>query len=183
MKKAAYYRSLAREQLGGKIFANNWLLALVLCLLCSIALSISAYVVIGAFLVEGFIHYGLIHSFLSVARGRKNTYDVSDLTAGKDRLGDLIVLSLIKNIFALLWALIPIVGIVKHYSYAMTYYVKYDHPEYDWRRAITESRRMMNGHKWQLFCLELSFLGWMIVGVLCLGIGTLWVSPYKCVIA
>ena len=37
---------------------------------------------------------------------------------------------------------------------------------------------MMNGHKWQLFCLELSFLGWMIVGVLCLGIGTLWVTPY-----
>ena len=36
----------------------------------------------------------------------------------------------------------------------------------------------MNGHKWDLFVLDLSFLGWYIVGLLCLGIGVLWVIPY-----
>ena len=37
---------------------------------------------------------------------------------------------------------------------------------------------MMQGHKWKLFCLQLSFIGWAIVGSLCFGIGTLWVQAY-----
>lgn len=178
MQKASYYRARAREQLGERIFSNNWMIALVVCLLCSIVLSASVFVVIGSFLLEGLCVYGMAHIFLAVVRGRRSTYEVRDLTVGFDQLGDLLVLSLIKNIFQFLWMLVPVVGIVKYYAYAMTYYIKYDHPEYDFRTAITESRRMMNGHKWELFCLELSFIGWMIVGVLCLGIGTLWVAPY-----
>ena len=178
MQNAATYRARAREQLGGNIFANNWLVALVACLLCSLVLSASSVVLIGSFLLEGICFFGLAHVLLAVARGRTQSYDLNGLLAGKDQIGDLLVLSLIKNIFLFLWMLIPIVGFVKYYAYAMTYYIKYDHPEYDWRTAITESRRMMNGHKWELFCLELSFLGWMIVGALCLGIGTRWVMPY-----
>lgn len=178
MKNAAFYRARAREQMGGNIFAAQWLLALVCCLLVSLALSLASYVVIGAFLVEGLCFYGLASVFLSVARGKKNAYEINDLLAGKDHVGDLLVLSLVKNIFLFLWAFIPVVGIIKYYSYAMTYYIKYDHPEYDWRTAITESRRMMRGHKWELFCLQLSFIGWMIVGALCFGVGLLFVTPY-----
>ena len=178
MQNAKTYRARARAQMGGNVFANNWLMALVLCLFYSLLISIASYIVIGAFLVEGFLAFGLAHSFLSVARGRKAAYDLFDLTAGKNQLADLVLLSLLKNIFLFLWMLVPVVGIVKYFSYSMTYYVKYDHPEYDWRRAITESRRMMKGHKWQLFCLRLSFLGWVIVGALTLGIGMLWVTPY-----
>ena len=37
----------------------------------------------------------------------------------------------------------------------------------------------MKGHKWQLFILDLTFIGWWIVGMLCFGIGTLWVSAYQ----
>ena len=36
----------------------------------------------------------------------------------------------------------------------------------------------MSGHKWELFVLDLSFIGWGIVGSLCLGVGTLWVMTY-----
>ena len=178
MQNAAYYRARAREQMGGNIFANNWLMALVICLIYSAVITVASYVIVGAILVEGFCVFGLAHVFLAVVRGQKKTYEIGDLLAGKDLVGDLFVLSLIKNIFLFLWMLIPIVGIVKYFSYAMTYYIKHDHPEYDWRTAITESRRMMDGHKWELFCLKLSFLGWMIVGALCLGVGTLWVTPY-----
>ena len=178
MQNAAAYRARAREQMGGNIFANNWLIALVACLLYSIILSVSASFIFGAFLLEGICLYGMAHVFLSVARGRRSAYELRELTVGIDHVGDLLVLSLIKNIFQFLWALIPIVGIVKYYAYAMTYYIKYDHPEYDWRAAITESRRMMNGHKWELFCLQFSFIGWIIVGALCFGVGMLWVTPY-----
>ena len=37
----------------------------------------------------------------------------------------------------------------------------------------------MRGHRWQLFCLHFSFIGWGILGALCLGIGALWVSAYS----
>ena len=61
----------------------------------------------------------------------------------------------------------------------MTFYIKNDHPEYTATEAITESRRMMDGHKMDFFLLQLSFIGWWIVGVLCFGIGTLWVQAYN----
>ena len=69
-------------------------------------------------------------------------------------------------------------GIVKAYAYSMAYYIKLDHPDYGWNACITASRQLMDGHKWEKFVLDLSFLGWIIVGSLCLGVGTLWVTPY-----
>ena len=36
----------------------------------------------------------------------------------------------------------------------------------------------MKGKKWKLFCLDLSFIGWYLLGMLCLGVGVLWVDPY-----
>ena len=57
--------------------------------------------------------------------------------------------------------------------------IKADHPEYEWNRCIRESRHLTKGHKWRLFVLDLSFIGWFIVGILCLGVGTLWVEAYQ----
>ena len=36
----------------------------------------------------------------------------------------------------------------------------------------------MKGHKFDLFCLMLSFLGWVILSMFTLGIGYLWLAPY-----
>ncbi len=178
MATSAEYRARARAQLGNQIFSNTWIMGVVLVLIVSIVMGVGSTVVVGGFLLEGILLSGLIHALLSVVRGKKDTVAVEDLLWGRAYIGDLFLLSLMKNIFLVLWLLIPIVGFVKYYSYAMTYYIKHDHPEYDWRTCITESRRMMDGYKWRLFCLELSFLGWMIVGALCFGIGTLWVQAY-----
>ena len=43
---------------------------------------------------------------------------------------------------------------------------------------MNKSKEMTKGHKWDLFVLDLSFIGWYLVGLLCLGIGTYWVVPY-----
>ena len=81
--------------------------------------------------------------------------------------------------FIFLWSLLFVIpGIVKMYAYSMAYYIKLDHPDYGWKACIDESRQLMDGHKWEKFVLDLSFLGWIIVGSLCLGVGTLWVTPY-----
>ena len=70
------------------------------------------------------------------------------------------------------------IGSVKSYSYSLIYYIKADHPEYGWRECLDESEKMMQGNKWRLFCLNFSFIGWILVGSLICGIGALWVSPY-----
>ena len=93
--------------------------------------------------------------------------------------GKVILLQIVISIFVFLWSLLFVIpGIVKAYAYSMAYYIKLDHPDYGWKACIDESRRLMDGHKWEKFVLDLSFLGWIIVGSLCLGIGMLWVTPY-----
>lgn len=78
-----------------------------------------------------------------------------------------------------LWSLLLIIpGIIKAFSYAMTPYILADRPELSTRQAIHESRRMMKGRKWKLFCLSLSFIGWFFLIVFTLGIALLWVYPY-----
>lgn len=86
---------------------------------------------------------------------------------------------LLTLIYTLLWMLLLIIpGIVKAYSYSMTYYVLEDNPEFSGDKAIEESMRLMQGHKMELFWLHLTFIGWALLCVLTLGIGTLWLVPY-----
>ncbi|STO07625.1 MULTISPECIES: DUF975 family protein [Exiguobacterium] len=86
---------------------------------------------------------------------------------------------LLMGIFIFLWSLLLIIpGIIKAFSYSLTYYIMRDEPELSALEAITESRRLMDGHKMQAFKLVLSFIGWFFVGILTLGIGFLFIYPY-----
>ena len=69
-------------------------------------------------------------------------------------------------------------GIVKIFSYAMTPFILEENPELSANDAIDRSRAMMKGHKFDLFWLLLSFIGWFILALLTLGIGGLWLQPY-----
>jgi Predicted integral membrane protein len=64
------------------------------------------------------------------------------------------------------------------YAYAMVPFILHDNPGLDAMDAIKQSKEMMRGHKWHLFCLELSFIGWFLLCLLTLGIGFLWLYPY-----
>jgi uncharacterized membrane protein len=63
-------------------------------------------------------------------------------------------------------------------EYSMSYYLLADHPEMTGREALKASKAMMKGHKWRLLRLRLSFLGWLFLSWLTVGIGLLWVGPY-----
>ena len=83
------------------------------------------------------------------------------------------------NLFTFLWALLLIIpGIMKAFSYALTPYIIMDEPELTARQAITRSCEIMQGRRWKLFCLSLSFIGWGILSLLTFGIGFLWLAPY-----
>lgn len=93
--------------------------------------------------------------------------------------GHIVLGQLLMGIFIFLWSLLLIVpGIIKAYSYAMTPYILVDRPELSVHDAIRLSGRMMSGRKLDLFCLHLSFIGWMLLCILTLGIGILFLSPY-----
>ncbi|WP_282942203.1 DUF975 family protein [Paenibacillus sp. RC67] len=78
-----------------------------------------------------------------------------------------------------LWYLLLIIpGIVKYYAYSMTPYLLADQPHIGTKRAVELSNRMTNGYKWRMFVLDLSFLGWYILGTIALFIGVLFVMPY-----
>ena len=82
-------------------------------------------------------------------------------------------------LYICLWSLLLIIpGLIKAYSYAMTPYILEEHPELSANEAIDRSRAMMKGHKFDLFWLHLSFIGWMILGFVSLGIGYFWLAPY-----
>jgi len=85
-----------------------------------------------------------------------------------------------QAIYVLLWSLLLIVpGIIAAYRYAMTGYILAENPELSAGEAIDRSKHMMKGNKWRLFCLKFSFIGWSILCSLTLGIGNLWLTPYK----
>lgn len=65
------------------------------------------------------------------------------------------------------------------YAVSLTPYLTYDRKELSISACMKESKRLMKGHKWQLFCLQLSFIGWGLLALLTLGIGVLWLLPYQ----
>lgn len=86
----------------------------------------------------------------------------------------------VRYIFYTLWCL-TIAGIfIKRYSYFMVPYIAAENPDMSGREAVTLSRRIMRGHKWECFVLELSFLGWQILGLLTFGLfNVFYTNPYK----
>lgn len=105
---------------------------------------------------------------------------LDELGSGFGNYGHTFLTLFLTDLFTLLWCFLFLIpGIVKAYSYRMVPFILKDRPELSATEVITESRRMMNGHKWNTFLLDLSFIGWLILTVLTLGIvGIFWTGPY-----
>lgn len=128
----------------------------------------------------------ILGSVISVGYARFNL----DLTDGKDaRLESLfgyfpqfltaVCTRLLVSLFTFLWSLLLFIpGIVASYSYSMTSFLLSEHPELTAREAISQSKQLMRGNRWRLFCLDLSFLGWNLLVLFTFGIGMLFLTPY-----
>ncbi|PKM71981.1 MAG: hypothetical protein CVU91_11405 [Firmicutes bacterium HGW-Firmicutes-16] len=89
-------------------------------------------------------------------------------------------LTLLMGIFVWLWSLLLIVpGIIAAYRYRMALYIMIDNPQLGALDCIRASSSMMNGHKGELFVLDLSFLGWVLLTAF--PFVTIWVTPYTSV--
>ena len=173
MMLAKDYRKQAWQRLSG-----HWGQMVVICLLYTVLTSALAYTFVGSLLLGGVLMLGLCSATLSLLRtGDARAEYLFD--GFKGNLTNAITASLLYNVYIMLWSLLFVIpGIVKSYSYAMTFYILRDNPDMPANDAITESRRMMDGNKLRLFCLHLSFIGWLLLSVLTCGILLLWVIPY-----
>ena len=88
---------------------------------------------------------------------------------------------LLCDVYQCLWYLLFLIpGLVKTYSYRLVPYILADYPDISPKKAITLSRRLMDGHKFNAFLLDLSFLGWDILSALTMGlVGVFYANPYQ----
>ena len=118
--------------------------------------------IIISLIIGGAGKLGYARYNLNLIDGKEARFE--DLFSQFHRLGDGFVMNLLLAIYTFLWTLLFVIpGIIKSFSYAMTPYILYEHPEYNPNYAITLSREMMDGNKFRLFCLNLSFIGWELL--------------------
>ena len=93
---------------------------------------------------------------------------------------NIVLTMFLRDLFTTLWSLLLVVpGIVKHYEYLMVPYIIAENPAMDYKEAFQISKQMMDGNKWDAFVLDLSFIGWTLLGVCTFGILLVfYVEPY-----
>lgn len=85
-----------------------------------------------------------------------------------------------QGICLFLWSLTIVGGMIKQYSYWAIPYIEAENPDITPRQAMKLSRRMMDGHKWEIFLLELSFFPWVLLGVASFGLSEMvYGVPYR----
>lgn len=172
------YRQSAWKSLGGK-----WgvcVIAFLIFDLISAACAGGTYIGVGA--IIGLIIMGpmtLGTSFIALNVARDKDVEVGMLFKGFNDFTRSLVLYITNNILIALWTLLFFIpGIIKTFSYSMSYYILIDNPNLTANEARKKSMEMMKGNKWRLFCLEFSFIGWLLLSVLTFGILMFWIAPY-----
>lgn len=181
----------AKDSLKGK-YADSIIVILISAILGGISglisgigegLEIFSLQILGdiiSFLVSAFITFGSLSFFLKISRNEEVTYQ--ELFSKTKMFVPYLLISLLVGIFTVLWSILFIIpGIIAAISYSQSYLIALDNPDIDPMEAIRESKRLMNGHKMEFFILNLSFLGWAILGIFTFGILYFWLIPYMSV--
>jgi len=126
-------------------------------------------------LVSILLNIGYVRYCLNVCREGKPGF--SDLLAGFEFPLRAVWLWLLTHVIvAALSILLVVPGLIALYSYAMAPRFLCDHPDWSAVRCLRESRALMRGHKWELFMLHLSFLGWILLTIV--PVTSVFVEPY-----
>ena len=203
--RSSDYRRIAREKLSGNwgisvgialvasilgglvsssgnasfLFNENLLVFMppeILTLLAAIGVTASL-LSLAQFLISGVVQLGYVQFLLK--QYKNGTGDFADLFSQFNRFGQGFAQMFLRGLYIFLWSLLFVIpGIIKTYSYAMTPFIMAENPHMSASEAIAVSKVIMDGHKWELFCLEFSFIGWMFLSVLSCGIGFLFLTPY-----
>lgn len=134
---------------------------------------------IVSFIIAGSISLSFASIFLNVLKGKKPV--AKDLIFGfqDENLLRGLFAFLRYEIFTLLWTLLLIVpGIIKSISYSQMFYLMAENPKMTAGEAQAKSMKIMEGHKWDYFILQLSFIPWHLLSIVTFGIAEIYVTPY-----
>ena len=185
----AELKSRAKEQLRGK-----WAVAIGTVLVANIILEVDVgYKIVSKLgmeglsysldlinlLLAGVISVGLCRFLLDMATKRReprfdtlfSSFNIYLKTLG---LNILIALAVLAGTL-----LFVVPGIIVSLMFSQAFYILSEDPSKSITQCINESVKLMNGHKWDLFYLNLTFIGWWLLSILTLGIAALWVAPYQ----
>jgi uncharacterized membrane protein len=176
MKENSELRAMSIEALkdrwglaiGGFLIYN---IILILLQNIPIAGSLASLIIGGPFLL------GV--TFFSLNLARKQDTRVEVLFEGFKDFGRALGTYLLMILYIILWTLLLVIpGIIKAISYSQTFYILAEDKSIGAEEAIKKSLTMMDGYKMKYFVLGLSFIGWILLSILTLGIGFLWLIPY-----
>ena len=176
MKTFNELKASAKTQISGKIGVLFAMYVIMLGIAVAVGL-VPAVRGIAGFVLSSAFYLGGAWVFLKITKGE--TVTVGNIFYGFEDLWTAIKAQLFINLFISLWSLLLIIpGIVKAYAYSMTFFILAENKGMSVLEAITLSRKMMDGHKMDLFLLFLSFIGWFLLVVITFGIAGIWVYPY-----
>ncbi|MGN7763818.1 DUF975 family protein [Paenibacillus sp. 22594] len=128
-------------------------------------IGIAFYILIGSPLKVGSLRY-----FKQSAEGEVRMGNIG-YAFNKERYWAIVLTMLWSGFLNFLWFLLLIIpGIIKSYAYSQVPYILAGNPNIGYKRAVELSRQMTHGHKFNMFVLDLSFIGWILLGLLALGI-------------
>lgn len=202
MPRAWDFRKLGRDALAG-----NWMMAILVTLLAIIlgALSLGngfhftinltineqpqgiwyyfphgfwwSFYSLIVFFIGAAVELGLHSYFINLQR--KDDSGVENLFQYFSIFGRALLLRLYMWLLVFLWSLLLVIpGIIAAYRYSMAPYLMSQNRELTATEAVNLSKQMTYGHKGRLFCLDISFIGWIILGGITFGLGMLVVIPY-----
>lgn len=146
--------------------------------LVSPAAGLASLLSLCAFIIGGTLELGYCQYLLAQHDHRPLSF--STLFSRFDSFTTGFCQKFLRGLYIFLWSLLLVVpGIMASYSYAMTPYLLAENPDMTATEAISTSKAMMQGHRWKLFCLDFSFIGWSILASLALNLGNLALNPYK----
>lgn len=173
-------RAELKEKAKSQIKGNIWKLFLVLIIVLGISAVCNLIPYIGkvaSFCLSAALSIGVSLIYLKLSHNE--SFEVGDVFEGCHIMGKAIWLQILTYLFTMLWSLLLIIpGIIKAYSYSMATYILAENQNMSANEAIKESMRIMDGHKMDLFILQLSFFGWGILTSLTFGILSIYTIPY-----
>lgn len=130
-----------------------------------------------ALVLGSVVQLGYVRFNLNLIDGRPA--QLSDLFTCFSQMGSAIVLRLLTGLFVALWSLLLVIpGIIAAYRYSAAPYIMAEDPGCGAMEALNRSKALMDGHKMELFVLDFSFIGWHLLNVFTLGLGSLLLTPY-----
>ncbi len=170
--KARDFRKFAREMM-----QRHTAYVMVAFVIYGVIMSALSGTLAGVILLGGPLTLGLVIFIKTLFREDKAEFET--LFKGLDHFMPSMITYIIEKLFILLWSLLFIIpGVIKMYAYSMSMYLLEEDPTLEPTDVLKKSQAMMRGHKWRLFCLDFSYIGWLLLSPFTFGILLLWIIPW-----